>query len=170
MYWRAGADPLTVVMAEVLEGEHLHRVIQGQRCTDAVRAVYRFAAPRTLDEIHFRSPLLQPLHAVQVEGEPRRIGHLDQALGLPDQQLELSYEHVRERSERMLEPALPRLVRIRLDRGKQVGRIEARGKRASPRLNDHWPQSHRRFWWKLRIERAAGQEALPALLNLPGAR
>src|SRR3954447_10359519 len=102
MYWSAGADPFAVVVAEVLEGEHLYRVIYGQRCTDAVRAVDRFAASRALDEIHFGSPLLQPLHAVQVEGEPGRIGHLDQAIGLSDQQLELLDEHVRERSERML--------------------------------------------------------------------
>src|SRR4051812_18589955 len=114
---RAGADPFTVMVAEVLGCENLHRAIYGQRCTDAVRAVDRFAAPRALDEIHLRSPLLQPLHAVQVEREPSGIGHLDQAPGLPDQQLELSHEYVRERSERMLEPALPRLVRIRLDRG-----------------------------------------------------
>src|SRR5205085_6468873 len=58
VYRRAGADPFAMVMAEVLECEHLHRVVRGQRGTDAVRAVDRFAAPRTLDEIHLRGPLL----------------------------------------------------------------------------------------------------------------
>src|SRR5256885_11641233 len=52
----------------------------------------------------FRSPL----RAVQVEGEPGRIGYLDQAVGLLGKHLEVSCEHVPKRSERMLEPALPR--------------------------------------------------------------
>ena len=132
VYRRAGTDPFAVVVAEVLEREHLYRVICGQRCTDAVRAVDRFAAARTLNEIHFGSPLLQPLRAAQVEGEPGRIGHLDQAVGLLGPRLELIYEHVPERSERMLEPALPRLGPVCLDRGQQVGRVEARGKHAPP--------------------------------------
>src|SRR5689334_24595943 len=107
MYRSAGADPFAVVVAEVLEGEHLYRVICSQRRTDAVRAVDGFAAPRALDEIHLGSPRLQPFRAAQVEGEPGRIGHLDQAPGLHGQRLEGRGEHVPEQSERMLEPALP---------------------------------------------------------------
>ena len=170
MYRSAGADPFAVVVAEVLEGEHLYRVICGQRCTDAVRAVDGFAAPRALDEIHFGSPRLQPLRAAQVEGEPGRIGHLDQAVGLLGQHLEWLCEHVPEQSERMLEPALPRLGRVRLDRGQQVGRIEARGKRAPPRLDDRRSQSCRRLRRKLGAERALAEQAVPAPLNLPSAR
>src|SRR4051795_1914393 len=132
VYRRAGTDPFAVVVAEVLEGEYLHRVILGQRRTDAVRAVDRFAAPCALDEIHLGSPFLEPVRAAQKEGEPGRIGHLDDAVGLLGQHLKWLYEHVTEQSERMLEPALPRLGRVRLDRGQQVGRVEARGKQAPP--------------------------------------
>jgi hypothetical protein len=132
VYRRAGTDPFAVVVAEVLEPEHLHRVILGQRRTDAVRAVDRFAAPRALDEIHFGSPFLQRVRAAQEEGEPGWIGHLDDAVGLLGQQLKWLYEHVPEQSERMLEPALPRLGRVRLDRGQQVDRVEARGSHAPP--------------------------------------
>src|SRR3954451_22697946 len=79
VYRRAGTDPFAMVVAEVLEREHLHSVILGQRCTDAVRAVDRLAAPRALDEVHLRSDFLQPVRAAQEEGEPGRIGHLDDA-------------------------------------------------------------------------------------------
>src|SRR5215813_1208348 len=106
VYRRAGTDPLAVVVTEVLEREHLHRVILGQRRTDAVRAVDRFAAPRALDEIHLRSHVLQPVRAAQEEGEPGRIGHLNDAVGLLGEQLKRLYEYVPEQSERMLEPAL----------------------------------------------------------------
>src|SRR3954452_19659905 len=82
VYRRAGTDPFAVVVAEVLEREHLHGVILGQRRTDAVRAVDRFAAPRALDEVHFGSHVLPPLRAAQEEGEPGRIGHLDHVVGL----------------------------------------------------------------------------------------
>src|SRR3954452_20091030 len=109
VYRRAGTDPFAVVITEVLEREHLHRAIFGQRRTDAVRAVDRFAAARTLDEIHSGSQFLQRLRAAQKEGEPGRIGHLDHAVGLHGQHLKWLYEHVPEQSERMLEPALPRL-------------------------------------------------------------
>src|SRR4051794_5780609 len=109
VYRRAEADPFAVVIAEVLEREHLYRVICGQRRTDAVRAVDRFAAPRALDEIHFGSPRLQPLRAAQVEGEPGCIGHLDQAVGFLGEQLERLGEYVPEQPRRMLEPALPRI-------------------------------------------------------------
>ena len=154
----------------MFEGEHLYRVICGQGCTDAVGAVDGFGAPRALDEVHFGRPRLQPLGAVQVEGEPRRIGYLDQAVGLMGQQLELLCKHVPERPERMLEPARPRLGGVRLDRGQQVGRIEARGKRAPPRVDDRRPQSRGRFRWEFGAERALGEQTLPAPLNLPGAR
>jgi hypothetical protein len=116
-----------VVVAEVLEGEHLHRMICGQGCTYAVGAVDVFGAARALDEVHFGSPRLQPIRAVQVECEPRRIGYLDQAVRLVSQPLEMLGEYVPERSERMLKPALPHLGRVRLNRGQQVGRIEAPG-------------------------------------------
>ena len=128
-----------MVVAEVLESEYLHRVICSQRCTDTVGAVDRFGAPRTLDEIHFGRPRLQRFRAIQVESEARRIGYLDQAIGLLGQRLELFCEHMPERSERMLEPALPCLGRVRLDRGQQVCRIKARGERAPPRLDDRRP-------------------------------
>src|SRR3954454_23088653 len=95
VYRRAGTDPFAVVVAEVLEREHLHRVILGQRRTDAVRAVDRFAAPRASDEIHFGGQLLQPVRAAQEEGEPGRIGDLDDAVGLLGQQLKWVYEYVR---------------------------------------------------------------------------
>src|SRR5256885_3902008 len=111
----------------------------------------------------FRSPL----RAVQVEGEPGRIGYLDQAVGLLGKHLEVSCEHVPKRSERMLEPALPRLRGVGLDRGQQVGRIEARSQRASPRVDDRWPQFCGGLRWKLCIERATGEGALPAPPNLP---
>src|SRR3954454_17951852 len=103
VYRRAGTDPLAVVVAEVLEPEHLHRVILGQRRTDAVRAVDRFAAPRALAAIHLVSPSLQPVRAAQEEGEPGRIGHLDTAAVLLGQQLNCLYEHVLEQSVLMLE-------------------------------------------------------------------
>ena len=157
MYRSAGAHPFAVVVAEVLEGEHLYRLICGQRRTDAVRAVDRFAAPRALDEIHLGSPRLQPLRATQVKGEPRRIGHLDHAVGLLGQHLEWLHEHVPEQSKRMLEPALPSLGRVRLDRGQHVDRLEARGKHSPPRVDDHRPHSCRRLWWKLRTERALAE-------------
>src|SRR3954447_20823834 len=142
------------MVAEVLEGEHLYSVICGQGRTDAVGAVDGFGAPRALDEIHLGSPRLQPLGAVQVEGEPRRIGYLDEAVGLVGQSLELLCQYVPERSERMLEPARPRLGRVRLDRGQQVRRIEASGKRAPPRVDDRRSQSRGRFRWEFGAERA----------------
>src|SRR3954466_192115 len=157
VYRCAGAHPFAVVVAVVLEGEHLYRVIHGQRCTDAVRAVDRFAAPRALDKIHLGSPLLQPIRAAQVQGEPRRVGHLDQAVGLLSPPLELLDEHVPERSERMLEPALLRLGPVRLDGGHQVGRIEARDKPAPPRLDDRRPHACRRLRWKLGTEPALAE-------------
>src|SRR3954451_20897673 len=70
----------------------------------------------------------------------------------------------------MLETALLRLGPVRLDGGHQVGRIEAGGEPAPPRLDDRRPHPRRRLGWKLGTELALAEEPVPAPLNLPGAR
>src|SRR3954464_6436489 len=70
----------------------------------------------------------------------------------------------------MLEPALPSLGRVRLDRGQHVDRLEARGKHPPPRLDDHRPHSCRRLWWKLGLERTLPEQTVPAPLNLLSTR
>src|SRR3954447_22264440 len=69
----------------------------------------------------------------------------------------------------MVEPALGDLRFVGLDRGKQVCRIEACGKRAPPRLDDRRSQSYHGFKWELGDERAVGEQALPASLQLSSA-
>ena len=69
----------------------------------------------------------------------------------------------------MLEPALEHLRLVGLDRGQQVGRIEACGKRAPPRLDDRRSQSCRGSRWELANERAVGEQTLPASLQLSSA-
>ena len=165
----AGADPLVMAFVEVLEGEHLKGVVCGQRSPDPVRAVGCLAVPRALDEIHLGGTLLQPLVAHSVQDEPRRIGHDDHASRLLGQLPELLREDVGERPERMLEPALEHLRLVGLDRGQQVGRIEACGKRAPPRLDDRRSQSCRGSGWELGAERAVGEQTLPASLQLSSA-
>ena len=127
---------------EVLEGEHLEGVVGGQRSPNPVRAVGCLAIPRALNEVHLGGgPLLQPLVPHSMQDEPRRIGHHDDGSRLLGHLPELLREEVSERPERMLEPALEHLRLVGLDRRQQVGRIEACGKRASPRLDDRRSQS-----------------------------
>ena len=158
-----------MAFVEVLEGEHLEGVVCGQRSPDPVRAVGCLAVPRALDEIHLGGTLLQPLVAHSVQDEPRRIGHDDHASRLLGHLPELLREDVGERPERMLEPALEHLRLVGLDRGQQVGRIEACGKRAPPRLDDRRSQSCRGAGWELEAERAVGEQTLPASLQLSSA-
>ena len=138
----AGADPLVMEFVEVLEGEHLDGVVCGQRGPDPVRAVGRLAVPRALDEVHLGGgTLLQPLVPHSMQDEPRGIGHDDDGSRLLGHLPELRREDVSKRPERMLEPALEHLRLVGLDRRQQVGRIEACGKRASPRLDDRRSKS-----------------------------
>src|ERR671914_1878 len=153
----ARADPLVVALVEVLEGEYLKGVICGERCPDAVRAVDRFAQPCALEEIHLASPLLQPLGTIDVQEEPGCIGHDDQALRLLGHDPKLRRDHVLKRAKRVFEPTLPHLRLVRLDRDRQVGRIEACGKRTLPRLDDRRSQSGRGFRWKFEAEPALGE-------------
>jgi hypothetical protein len=140
----AGADPLVMAFVEVLRGEHLKGVVRGQRSPDPVRAVGCLAPPRALDEMMLLGgTLLQPFVAHSVQDEPRLIGHDDDASRLLGHLPELLREDVGERPERVLEPALAHLRLVGLDRGDRVGRIEACGKRASPRLDDRRSQSRR---------------------------
>lgn len=146
-----------VALAEVLEREDLKGVIRGERRADAVRSVDRLAEHCALEKIHLAGALLQPLGPADVQEEPGRIGHDDQAFGLLGHVPESHREHVRKRAERMLEPALPHLRRVRLDRGRQFGRIEVRGKRTPPRFDDRRSQSCRRLRRKLQAESALGE-------------
>jgi hypothetical protein len=167
---RAGADPLVMAFVEVLKGEHLKGVVCGQRSPDPVRAVGCLAVPRALDEIHhLGGTLLQPLVAHSVQDEPRRIGHDDQASRLLGHLPELLRNNVGERPERMLEPALEHLRLVGLDGGQQVGRIEACGKRAPPRLDDRRSKSCCVSKWDLGTECALGDQMLPASLQLSSA-
>ena len=159
-----------MAFVEVLEGEHLEGVVCSQRGPDPVRAVGCLAVPRALDEIHLGGTLLQPLVAHSVQDEPRRIGHDDDASRLLGHLPELLREDVRKRPERMVEPALEHLRLVGLDRGQQVGRIEARGKRASPRFDDRRSQSCCGSRWELGAERALSKQTLPASLQLSSAR
>jgi hypothetical protein len=92
-------------------------------------------------------PLLQPLVTHSVQDEPRRIGHDDDASRLLGHLPELLREDVGERPKRMLEPAPEHLQLVGLDRGQRVGRIEACGQRAPPRLDDRRSQSRRGSGW-----------------------
>jgi hypothetical protein len=122
-----------------------------------------------LDEIHLGGTLLKPLVAQSVEDEPRRIGHDDDASRLLGHLPELLRKDVGKRPKRMLEPASEHFRLVGLDRGQQVGRIEACGKRASPRLDDRRSQSCRRSGWELGAECAVGEQTLPAFLQLSSA-
>jgi hypothetical protein len=137
----AGADPLVMAFVEVLEGEHLEGLVCGQRSPDPVRTVGCLAVPRALDEIHLGGTLLQRLVAHSVQDEPRRIGYDDHAsrlLGhLPELLVRTSVSDPSGCSNQRSE----HLRLVGLDRGQQVGRIEACGKRAPPRLDDRRPQS-----------------------------
>jgi hypothetical protein len=165
----AGADPLVMALVEVLEGEHLEGAVCGEGSPDPVRAVGCLAVPRALDEIHLGGALLQPLVAHSVHDEPRCIGHDDHASRLLGHLTELVREDVGEQPERMLEPALEHFRLVGLDRGEQVGRIEACGKRAPPRLDDRRSQSCRGSGWQLGAQCAVGEQTLPASLQLSSA-
>src|SRR3954447_2906701 len=154
---------------EVLEGEYLVGVVCGERSPDPVRAVGCLAVLRALDEIHLGSMLLQPLVAHSVQDEPRRVGHDDHASRLLGHLPELLGEDVAERPKRKFEPAPEHFRLVGLDRGQQVGRIEACGKRAPPRLDNRRSQSCRGSGWKLRAECAVGEQTLPAFLQLSSA-
>src|SRR3954447_22808159 len=69
----------------------------------------------------------------------------------------------------MLEPALEHLRLVGLDRGQQVGRIEACGKRALPRLDDRRSQSCCGSRWELGAEGAGRDQTLPTPLQLSSA-
>jgi hypothetical protein len=113
--------------------------------------------------------LLQPLVAHPVQDEPRRIGHDDDASRLLGHLPELLCEEGGERPKRMLEPASEHLGLVGLDRGQRVGRIEAGGERAPPRVDHRRSQSCRGPGWKLRAERAVGEQTLPTPLQLSSA-
>ena len=166
---RAGAEPLVVALVEVLESEHLKRVIRGERRPDTVRAIDRLAEECALHEIHLGRARLQRIGPVDAQEEPGGIAHHDQALRLLGYLPELRREHGSERAKRMLEPALMDRRRVRLDRNHQFGWIKTRPKRTPPRLEDRRAQSCHRVRWKLRAERALGEQSLPAPLQLSSA-
>ena len=165
----AGADPLMMAFVEVLEGEHLKGVVCGQRSPDPVRAVRCLAVPRALDEIHLGGTLLQPLVAHSMQDEPRRIGHDDHAsrlLGhLPSCSMRTWVSDPSGCSNQRSSTS-DSSASIGASR---VGRIEARGERAPPRVDDRRSQSCRGAGWELRAERAVGKQTLPASLQLSSA-
>jgi hypothetical protein len=66
----------------MLEGEHLKSMICGECSPDTVGAVGRFAIPCALKQIHLASAVLEPVSAIEVQEEPRGIGHDYEAVRL----------------------------------------------------------------------------------------
>ena len=157
---RGRARPRLHDLVEVLGGEHLDRVVGGERGADGVGPRAALAPERADGEVHRvrgREPDLG--RALEPQQRPVGIAHNHQVRRVVGDAGEALADQRRHGLQRMDLPARRGLVVVG-DRGRGAvrARIDARRRRSSPRVGDRLTD---------RVRATTSEEPLPSMANFP---